>query len=59
MKEKVLGALKAVAPTLVALGVIGINAAFGSPVDVDAVRTLVVGAFTSLVVYFVPNASAG
>lgn len=52
---RVLGALKALVPTGLALLTIAINAAFGDPLDLSNVRTLVVGGVLSVVVYLLPN----
>ena len=51
----VLGALKAIAPTALALLYVLIDAVFGDPVDVSNVKVLITGAFLSVVVYFLPN----
>lgn len=55
MKSQILGALKAVAPFLLSLGYVGLDAAFGDPVDKADVKWLIAGAVTAAVVYFVPN----
>ena len=54
---KVKGALKAVAPLLLSAALLGVDALFGNPVDLDALHTLAVGVVTGVVVYFVPNAA--
>lgn len=55
MKAKFLGALKAASPFLLSLLYVGVDAAFGDPVDVSNAHALVAGLIGSVVVYFVPN----
>lgn len=55
MREFLLGALKALVPAGVAALALITNWIAGSPVDVDAWHTLIVGGIGSLVVYAVPN----
>ena len=55
MADQIKGALKAVSPTLLALAYIGVDALFGTEVDLTQLHALVIGLITSIVVYFVPN----
>ncbi len=55
MRSFILGALKALTPAGVTALALITNWIAGSPVDVDAVHALIVGAIGSLVVYAVPN----
>lgn len=59
MPDRILGALKAAAPTLLSLTYIAVDAVFGTPVDVSQLKALVVGLITSVVVFYVPNLSTG
>lgn len=56
MSEKLKGAAKAVAPLLLSAALIGVDALFGQPLDLDTLHTLAAGVLTGIVVYFVPNA---
>ena len=58
MSSKIQGALKAVAPLLLSLAYIGLDALFGVNVDITQVQALVAGVLTGVVVYFVPNAAS-
>lgn len=55
MKKTLLGALKAVVPFAVAALLVGVDALFGKPVDLEYLHVLVVGAITSFFVYLIPN----
>lgn len=55
MRTFLLGALKALTPAGATALALLTNWIAGSPVDVDAVHALLVGAIGSLVVYTVPN----
>ena len=55
MPDFFLGALKALTPAGVTALALLTNWIAGSPLDVDAVHALIVGAIGSLVVYAVPN----
>ena len=59
MHDRLLGALKAAAPTLLSLTYIAVDAVFGTPVDISQLKALVVGLITSVVVWFVPNLATG
>lgn len=58
MTARILGAAKAVAPLLLSAALLLVDAAFGKPLDLDALHTLAAGVLTGVVVYFVPNAQA-
>ena len=55
MHDFLLGALKALTPAATAALALLVNWIAGSPLDLDALHTLIVGAIASLVVYAVPN----
>ena len=57
MPDRILGALKAAAPTLLSLTYIAVDAVFGTPVDISQLKALVVGLVTSVAVYYTPNLS--
>ena len=57
--DRLLGALKAAAPTLLSLTYVCVDAVFGTPVDITHLKALVIGLITSIVVYYVPNLSTG
>jgi hypothetical protein len=46
---------KAIYPFLVTLLTIGVNAAFGDPLDVDALKAAVLGIALAAVTFLVPN----
>lgn len=59
MRTFLLGALKALTPAGATALALLTNWIAGSPVDIDAVQALIVGAIGSLVVYAVPNLPGG
>jgi hypothetical protein len=59
MTEKILGALKAVAPSLLALAYVGVDVLLGAPLDAATLKPILYGLVGSLAVYLVPNIHTG
>jgi len=55
MVEKILGALKACAPSLLALAYVGVDVLLGAPLDAATLKPVLYGIVGSIAVYLVPN----
>lgn len=59
MVDKILGALKACAPSLLALAYVGVDVLLGAPVDGSTLKPILYGLVGSIAVYIVPNIQTG